>query len=476
MDYAFESKEAVQNLDLPSIRILQSFFHFMKSFWMLNICFSIYSILLKFFIFINRNSCCTVSSDKSLKWMHDMYNNSAATCNRSTTSSTSNLEPQFTLVALVLLAVLMVLLALITVLGNGLVILAFLVNKNLRHRSNYFFLNLAISDILVGAFCIPLYIPYILTGKWIFGRILCKLWLVVDYLMCTASAFSIVLISYDRFLSVTKAVTYRIQQGTMSKTIVKMVAVWVFAFLIYGPAILIWETVVGCSIVPDGKCYAEFYDNWYFLLCASTFEFFTPCISVAYFNMHIYRDIQKRKRNRLQSRVSISKQVSVPPTGNNVLMPDHCSLKEEVPSPDLETEDSLSTTSRTQMQSPVTDGSHQSRGYSITPDSDQLVTLRPKTRSKLNRNKKIAKSLAIIVCVFAICWAPYSLLMIISAACYGECVNKFLYEITFWLLWLNSSVNPFLYPLCHVRFRKAFMKILCPKAFAVLPPALSVSS
>uniref|UniRef100_A0A8C3S9Y5 G-protein coupled receptors family 1 profile domain-containing protein n=1 Tax=Chelydra serpentina TaxID=8475 RepID=A0A8C3S9Y5_CHESE len=370
-----------------------------------------------------------------------------------TTSSTSNLEPQFTLVALVLLAVLMVLLALITVLGNGLVILAFLVNKNLRHRSNYFFLNLAISDILVGAFCIPLYIPYILTGKWIFGRILCKLWLVVDYLMCTASAFSIVLISYDRFLSVTKAVSRAFI------TIVKMVAVWVFAFLIYGPAILIWETVVGCSVVPDGKCYAEFYDNWYFLLCASTFEFFTPCISVAYFNMHIYRDIQKRKRNRLQSRVSISKQVS-----------------EEVPSPDLETEDGLSSTSRTQMQSPVTDGSHQSRGYSITPDHDQSVTLRPKTRSKLNRNKKIAKSLAIIVCVFAICWAPYSLLMIISAACYGECVNKFLYEITFWLLWFNSSVNPFLYPLCHVRFRKAFMKILCPKAFAVLPPALSVSS
>uniref|UniRef100_A0A8C3SA59 G-protein coupled receptors family 1 profile domain-containing protein n=2 Tax=Chelydra serpentina TaxID=8475 RepID=A0A8C3SA59_CHESE len=330
-------------------------------------------------------------------------------------------------------------LSLITVLGNGLVILAFLVNKNLRHRSNYFFLNLAISDILVGAFCIPLYIPYILTGKWIFGRILCKLWLVVDYLMCTASAFSIVLISYDRFLSVTKAVTYRIQQGTMSKTIVKMVAVWVFAFLIYGPAILIWETVVGCSVVPDGKCYAEFYDNWYFLLCASTFEFFTPCISVAYFNMHIYRDIQKRKRNRLQSRVSISKQVS-----------------EEVPSPDLETED----------------------GYSITPDHDQSVTLRPKTRSKLNRNKKIAKSLAIIVCVFAICWAPYSLLMIISAACYGECVNKFLYEITFWLLWFNSSVNPFLYPLCHVRFRKAFMKILCPKAliFTGQGPHLSIFS
>ncbi|XP_038246247.1 histamine H4 receptor [Dermochelys coriacea] len=449
---------------------------------MLNICLLIYSILLKLFIFINRNSYCTVSSEKRLKWMHNMYNNSTedlhmiATCNGRTTSSTSNLEPKFTLVVLVLLAVLMVLLALIIVFGNALVIVAFLVNKNLRHRSNYFFLNLAISDFLVGAFCIPLYIPYILTGKWIFGRILCKLWLVVDYLTCTASTFSIVLISYDQFLSVTKAVTYRIQQGTMSKTVAKMVAVWVFAFLLYGPAILIWEPVVGCSNVPDGECYVEFYYNWYFLLCASTFEFFTPCNSVAYFNMHIYWDIQKHKRNRLQSTVSISKQVSVPPTGNNVLMADHCSLKEEVTSPDLETEDSLYTTSRTQMQSLETDCSPQSRGYSITPDSDQSVALRVKTRSKLNRDTNIAKSLAIIVCVFPICWAPYSLLMIIRAACYEKCVYEFLYEITFWLLWFNSSVNPFLYPLCHVRFRKAFIKILCPKRFVVLPPAQSVSS
>lgn len=57
-----------------------------------------------------------------------------------------------------------------------------------------------------GGFCIPLYIPYVLTGEWRLGRGLCKLWLVVDYLVCTASVFNIVLISFDRFISVTKAV------------------------------------------------------------------------------------------------------------------------------------------------------------------------------------------------------------------------------------------------------------------------------
>lgn len=58
-----------------------------------------------------------------------------------------------------------------------------------------------------GAFCIPLYVPYVLTGRWTFGRGLCKLWLVVDYLLCASSVFNIVLISYDRFLSVTRAVS-----------------------------------------------------------------------------------------------------------------------------------------------------------------------------------------------------------------------------------------------------------------------------
>ena len=48
------------------------------------------------------------------------------------------------------LAFLMSLLAFAIMLGNAVVILAFVVDKNLRHRSNYFFLNLAISDLFVG--------------------------------------------------------------------------------------------------------------------------------------------------------------------------------------------------------------------------------------------------------------------------------------------------------------------------------------
>uniref|UniRef100_A0A8C6P5F4 G-protein coupled receptors family 1 profile domain-containing protein n=1 Tax=Nothobranchius furzeri TaxID=105023 RepID=A0A8C6P5F4_NOTFU len=315
----------------------------------------------------------------------------------------------------VIISVLMVTLVIVVVAGNALVIMAFIVDKTLRNQSNYFFLNLAISDFLVGAFCIPVYIPYNLTGRWMLGKGLCKVWLVMDYLLCSASVFNIVLISYDRFLSVTRAVKYRAQRNITRQAVLKMVAVWVLAFLLYGPAIIFWEAIVGQSIVPAHECYAEFYFTWYFLLSASTFEFFTPFVSVAFFNLSIYLNIHQRNKN-----------------GNASAEEDPAAIS--------------------------------------CPDTTSCMAPGRRTPgSRLSRDKKIAKSLAIIVCIFGICWAPYTLLMIIRAACGGECVANYWYEITFWLLWLNSAINPFLYPLCHSSFRRAFSKILCPKRQSVQP-------
>ncbi|KAM9572782.1 histamine H3 receptor-like [Guaruba guarouba] len=279
------------------------------------------------------------SSETELTWIDNMHNSTAETLLMAgmwnETRSTQSPSSDFSLGVLVLLASLMVLLALVTILGNALVILAFIMDRNLRHRSNYYFLNLAISDFAVGVFCMPLYIPYSLTGKWYLGRGVCKLWLVMDYLLCTASVFSIVLIIYDHFLSVTKAVSYRAQQGITSNPVIKMVAIWVFAFLLYCSASLFWEHVAGHNVVPADQCYAEFFSNWLFLLCASTLEFFVPLLLVTYFNMHIFHNIQRRQwggstQNCECPRTSTLSWTSCP------------SLKQGVFSPPLEAEDSVS--------------------------------------------------------------------------------------------------------------------------------------
>ncbi|XP_072294879.1 histamine H3 receptor [Eucyclogobius newberryi] len=383
----------------------------------------------------------------------------------------------------VILSVLMVTLVVVVVAGNALVIMAFIVDKTLRTQSNYFFLNLAISDFLVGAFCIPVYIPYNLTGRWMLGKGLCKVWLVMDYLLCTASVFNIVLISYDRFLSVTRAVKYRAQRNMTRQAVLKMLAVWVLAFLLYGPAIIFWESVVGQSVVPSHECYAEFYFTWYFLLSASTFEFFAPFISVAFFNLSIYLNIHRRNKNK--SACSEEEPKPEPRTRKHkeamawsvffVKTRKVSSSEPNAISAVIEPDDVLSpsssaepTTSQIFLQSEKF--SPQRRGSRLFQTSASCIAPgRRAPGSRLSRDIKIAKSLAVIVCIFGICWAPYTLLMIIRAACSGECVENYWYEMTFWLLWLNSAINPFLYPLCHSSFRRAFSKILCPKRQSVQP-------
>uniref|UniRef100_A0A8D0BUM9 Histamine H3 receptor n=1 Tax=Salvator merianae TaxID=96440 RepID=A0A8D0BUM9_SALMN len=400
---------------------------------------------------------------------------------------------QFSSAQNVTLALLMALLMLATIVGNALVMLAFAVDSSLRTQNNYFLLNLAISDFLVGAFCIPLYVPYELTKKWTFGRSICKLWLVIDYLLCTASAFNIVLISYDRFLSVTRAVAYRAHQGDTRQALFKMVMVWVSAFLLYGPAIITWEYIFGRRVLKDNDCQADFNQNWYFLITASTIEFFTPFISVTFFNVSIYLNIQKRTKARLdvlsetQSQSFVEEIEMSPQTKLSVkcCQEDHGDAPcLHAPKWDAEEENAKDSANAKYSQSSSTEGSEppnsrlkppSKRSYKHSASTSSLEKrVRANSenmtqRFRLTRDKKVAKSLAIIVGIFGLCWAPYTLLMIIRAACHDTCIPDPLYKVSFWLLWINSAINPILYPLCHYSFRRAFVKLLCPKKLKIQP-------
>lgn len=281
-------------------------------------------------------------------------------------------------------------------------------------------------------------------------------------------------------------VRYRAQQGMTRHAVGKMLAVWLLAFLLYGPAIIFWEDVAGESIVPADECFAEFYCTWYFLLSASTFEFFSPFISVTFFNLSIYLNIQRRNKSRAAHRgaekedgwrvmdggaspssavffVRTRKVSSSEPAAVSAVIEGDLEISPSSsgdPSCSHSVSLSLKTVNKKkgalscwlktrmiQSQAPMRNGEH----------------------SRLSRDKKIAKSLAVIVCVFGVCWAPYTLLMIIRAVCSGTCIEHHWYEVTFWLLWLNSAINPFLYPLCHSSFRRAFAKILCSKRQSVRP-------
>ncbi|XP_077127817.1 histamine H3 receptor-like [Ranitomeya variabilis] len=359
-------------------------------------------------------------------------------------NETSGLDPRFSEGVRSVIMLYISLLMMVTIFGNILVMVAFIVDKSLRTQSNFFLLNLAICDFFIGAFNAPLYVLYLLTGKWMLGKDICKLWLITDYSMSTASAFNIVLISYDRFLCVTKALLYRSVQKRHGQTALKMASIWVVSFLLYGPAILFWEAIFGKKEMAESECTPAFSDTWSFFLGTSIFDFILPLISISHFNLSIYWSITKRSKKKRQQ--------SAPPSS---------ALRENHGKPPYIIATTLVlSTDRMKISVPLRKKVKKSLSQCFqTKDTLQMDNVSNTYNIhvlQLSRDKKVAKSLTILVCIFAMCWAPITFLISVRTACRGYCIPSYWYDITVWILYTNSAINPILYPLCHKRFRKAF--------------------
>lgn len=73
---------------------------------------------------------------------------------------------------------------------------------------------------------------------------------------------------------------------------------------------------------------------------------------------------------------------------------------------------------------------------------------------------KAAKTLAIIVGLFILCWLPFFTIYVIRGFC-QDCIDPLLFSILFWLGYCNSAVNPMIYALFSKDFRYAFKLIIC---------------
>ncbi|XP_008148102.2 muscarinic acetylcholine receptor M3 [Eptesicus fuscus] len=195
----------------------------------------------------------------------------------------------------VLIAVLTGVVALVTIIGNILVIVAFKVNKQLKTVNNYFLLSLACADLIIGVISMNLFTTYIIMNRWALGNLACDLWLSIDYVASNASVMNLLVISFDRYFSITRPLTYRAKRTTKRAGMMIGLA-WVISFVLWAPAILFWQYFVGKRTVPPGECFIQFLSEPTITFGTAIAAFYMPVTIMTILYWRIYKETEKRTK------------------------------------------------------------------------------------------------------------------------------------------------------------------------------------
>ncbi|XP_023228073.1 cholecystokinin receptor-like [Centruroides sculpturatus] len=112
------------------------------------------------------------------------------------------------------------------ILGNSLVIITLAQNKRMRTVTNVFLLNLAISDLLLGVFCMPVTLIGGLLRDFVFGSAMCRLFPYLQAVSVSVTVWTLVAISLERFFAICRPLHSRRWQ-TVSHAYKVIAAIWI---------------------------------------------------------------------------------------------------------------------------------------------------------------------------------------------------------------------------------------------------------
>nr|4U15_A Chain A, Muscarinic acetylcholine receptor M3,Lysozyme,Muscarinic acetylcholine receptor M3 [synthetic construct]4U15_B Chain B, Muscarinic acetylcholine receptor M3,Lysozyme,Muscarinic acetylcholine receptor M3 [synthetic construct]4U16_A Chain A, Muscarinic acetylcholine receptor M3,Lysozyme,Muscarinic acetylcholine receptor M3 [synthetic construct]4U16_B Chain B, Muscarinic acetylcholine receptor M3,Lysozyme,Muscarinic acetylcholine receptor M3 [synthetic construct] len=378
-------------------------------------------------------------------------------------------------------------LALVTIIGNILVIVAFKVNKQLKTVNNYFLLSLACADLIIGVISMNLFTTYIIMNRWALGNLACDLWLSIDYVASNASVMNLLVISFDRYFSITRPLTYRAKRTTKRAGVMIGLA-WVISFVLWAPAILFWQYFVGKRTVPPGECFIQFLSEPTITFGTAIAAFYMPVTIMTILYWRIYKETEKMNIFEMlridegggsggdEAEKLFNQDVDAAVRGilrNAKLKPVYDSL-DAVRRAALinmvfqmgETGVAGFTNSLRMLQQKRWDEAAvnlaKSRWYNQTPNRAKRVitTFRTGTwDAYLIKEKKAAQTLSAILLAFIITWTPYNIMVLVNTFC-DSCIPKTYWNLGYWLCYINSTVNPVCYALCNKTFRTTFKTLL----------------
>uniref|UniRef100_A0A0N5BA95 G_PROTEIN_RECEP_F1_2 domain-containing protein n=1 Tax=Strongyloides papillosus TaxID=174720 RepID=A0A0N5BA95_STREA len=417
----------------------------------------------------------------------------------------------------IFIGTLLVVLILFCVIGNLMVILAILLERDLRSRPQYYLIfSLAVADLFVGLFVTPLGAWITVAGGWNFGEALCDFWTSVDVLLCTASILHLVAIALDRYWSITDI--YYVQNRTPKRITCMLIIIWFVSLLISVAPIFGWKDAMSTSrVLEEHVCLISQEISYQVFSTASAF--YIPLIAIICIYFRIMKAAKKRfKRERDRKTVirhggnslhtsmesnkflkndnkiddKIVNKKECLPTIPVIIKEDNSEVsmsKKSESNSSNEEDKSMVKISHLIESDEVNESFTKNRGTSrqslpvirtyIKPKNKEPKTslegmnsgkfkfpkkIKRKRRSKemnteSRRERKAWRTLAIITGTFLVCWTPFFLVSLYRPIC-GCKIPDIIEGITLWLGYLNSAINPIIYTVFSLDFRLAFQRIL----------------
>jgi hypothetical protein len=114
--------------------------------------------------------------------------------------------------------------------------------------------------------------------------------------MSNASVANLLLISFDRYFSITRPLTYRAKRTAKKATIMITIA-WTISFFLWTPIILSWPYIYGKRTIGADECKIQFIDtNKYVTVGTALIAFYLPVCVMCILYFKIWRETIKRQK------------------------------------------------------------------------------------------------------------------------------------------------------------------------------------
>ncbi|XP_051862937.1 octopamine receptor beta-1R [Drosophila albomicans] len=306
------------------------------------------------------------------------------------------------------------------ILGNMLVIVSVMRHRKLRIITNYFVVSLAVADMLVALCAMTFNASVEISGRWMFGSLMCDIWNSFDVYFSTASIMHLCCISVDRYYAIVQPLDYPLIM-THRRVFIMLLLVWLSpALLSFLPICSGWYTTnENWKYLKSNPHICEFKVNKAYAIVSSSMSFWIPGIVMLSMYYRIYQEADRQERLVYRSKVAA------------LLLEKHLQIS-QIPKP----------------------------RPSIQVEQSAITTMR--------RERKAARTLGIIMSAFLLCWLPFFLWYITFTLCDSCKTPRIVVGILFWIGYFNSALNPIIYAYFNRDFRAAFKKTLkscCPYAF-----------